>query len=251
MGKGRVLLRFPRWVYGKMRKHRLETLALAPMAAQLGIFTLLFFLPDGDTFSVGIKKGDAIDLFTPIIFIPLIWLFFVEIAHDRPTTRQTIAFLAASAIWVEGYAIRSSADSIGNMIGEDRSTPGGSLIYFYDEVLGHYFWQIGMVAQSVLIIGRGWFSKEARHAANFIPFLMSGMWYGIVFFAATVEGQTVPLGIGICIFAICACLWRWHKRKFLGPAGILFMSGYALSLLLLACWGIWHGGFPEFSQVEL
>lgn len=238
-------------LYGGAKTNRLAVIVLILTIVQMVIHLVPIFFHGGNTVHVGVSKDDVLDLFTPIMVIPLIWLLFAGIASDRPTTIQTILFLVASALWVEGHGIHLSSDSIGNMIGEDTATPGGSLVYFYDEVLGHHLWHVGMIAHSVLILWRGWFSKNATPMGSCIPFLIGGLWYGWLIFAFSVEGQTVPLGMGTSIGFVGAGVWRLYAKKSLGPAGVIFISASLLTLFLLVGWGIWHGGFPEFTTIEV
>ena len=240
--------KFLRAFYDTIRSNRLALIALALAATQVGIYVLSYFLRGGNIIHAGVSRDDAIDLLTPVLIIPLTWLFFTGLGRDPPKTYQSLIFLIASIIWVDGHGIHLSSDSIGNMLGEDTATQGGSLIYFYDEVLGHHLWQAGIILQSVSILHRGWSAEHPVPMGNFFPFLVSGLWYGFLFFGLSIEGQTVPLGISASVLIGGMSLWRWRSKRRIGPADVVFISGYALALYLIIGWGVWHQGFPEFSH---
>jgi hypothetical protein len=48
-----------------------------------------------------IKVGDVLDLFTPIILIPLYWLLFRAAGADQAGLGASLGFLALAALWVD------------------------------------------------------------------------------------------------------------------------------------------------------
>ena len=49
-----------------------------------------------------IKIGDVLDLFTPLVLIPLYWLLYQVGQDKRPGLREGLAFMVLAALWVEG-----------------------------------------------------------------------------------------------------------------------------------------------------
>ena len=75
--------------------------------------------------------------------------------------------------------------------------------------------------------------------------------YGFTYFAAIVEGGTVPLGLPAAVLIVVWLLVR--KRNDIRDAelGRVLLLAYAIALLLFAVWFARWGGFPEFSAVGL
>ena len=66
---------------------------------------------------------------------------------------------------------------------------------------------------------------------------------GFTNFTNSVEGQTPILGI---VVAVLFLGWGVVTRDGLGR---VLLTAYGFSLLLFAAFGIWQGGFPEFSKL--
>jgi hypothetical protein len=66
---------------------------------------------------------------------------------------------------------------------------------------------------------------------------------GFTSFSNAVEGQTAYLGIGA---AVVFTVWGLFTRD---GVGRLLLTAYGFSLLLFAVFGLWQGGFPEFSDL--
>jgi len=75
--------------------------------------------------------------------------------------------------------------------------------------------------------------------------------HGLTCFVDVVESATVYLGfpwmLGVVIFGLL-----WGKRYFSRqPMLVFFWIAYLLASLLLLGWGLYWGGFPEFSQLGI
>ena len=62
------------------------------------------------------SNQDAVDLFTPLVLIPVYWLLFKSSAKDVTSLVDEILFFIFAVIWVEGHGIHLSANSIHNLI---------------------------------------------------------------------------------------------------------------------------------------
>ncbi|HEB36848.1 MAG TPA: hypothetical protein ENI18_13580 [Candidatus Aminicenantes bacterium] len=87
---------------------------------------------------------------------------------------------------------------------------------------------------------------------NFVFLSLGAAFYGFAFTANGIEGQTViftfpAAGAGFLL----ALLFYFHRKKEgnQNPFIFFFMSGYFLSLILFAYWGISRSGFPQFSEL--
>jgi hypothetical protein len=189
--------------------------------------------------------ADLLDLLTPLVLIPLYWLLFTDSGRKARGRGLVIAFLVLAAAWTEGQGMHLSANSISNLLGSGP-TPVHTLVHFYDEVLGHYVWHVGIVGLSVLLlVGRGGDDSTPVRWAMVIP---ASVLYGFTYFAAIDEGTTVPFGLPAAII-ICVALSIGRKREVRRDELTAFLYiGYLIALLLFAGWFAYWGGFPEFSE---
>jgi len=112
-------------------------------------FLVFFFGPPllGKPFSPYplMKIADVFDIFTPLVLLPLYWLLY-RLGQKEPLKLPgIIAFFVFAAFWAEGQGMHLSANSIGHLLKGIESSDIYKLTYFYDEVLGHYLWHLGMV----------------------------------------------------------------------------------------------------------
>ena len=60
-----------------------------------------------------LKIADVLDLFTPLVLIPLYFLLLYFGASQIPSLKSMIVFLIFPTLWVEGQGIHLTANSIG------------------------------------------------------------------------------------------------------------------------------------------
>eukprot|EP00761_Pharyngomonas_kirbyi_P010439 gb/GECH01010459.1/.p1 GENE.gb/GECH01010459.1/~~gb/GECH01010459.1/.p1 ORF type:complete len:160 (+),score=40.04 gb/GECH01010459.1/:1-480(+) len=133
-----------------------------------------------------------------------------------------------------------------------------AVTYWYDEVLSHAIQHTALHVLALLAIRRQITlpfpaASITSAAITFIP-VLAGILYGVETFMFTVEGQTVYLGLpySIAVLSIAAIHQHHspHRLSFL-PVLSFYTVSAAVTLLLLAAWYSWHGGFPEFSELGL
>ena len=83
------------------------------------------------------KIADVLDLFTPLILIPLYYLLFYFGSSQNPGLKSTLLFLVFAVLWVEGQAMHLGANSIGHWLVNLMSEDVYEVTHFYDEVLSH------------------------------------------------------------------------------------------------------------------
>jgi hypothetical protein len=190
--------------------------------------------------------ADVLDLFTPLVLIPLYWLLFRQLTNGQG---DNLAFLLLAALWVEGQGMHLAANSISNLLG---SGPSGvhQLVHFYDEVLSHYLWHLAIIGLSLLLLIRA--SAPAEGASVHWGLIgPAGALYGFTYFVAINEGGTVPLGLpAAALMVLWLVLTRRRGVRTHNLIGFL-VAGYGLSLVLFLAWFLIWGGFPEFSEVGI
>jgi hypothetical protein len=180
--------------------------------------------PLGDVGGSGTRWADWVDLLVPYVVVGAAALTLAAAGTDR--LGWTMFALAAVA-YVQGHGIHLAANSVGNAV-------GGHVAHLWDEQVSHWIWYAGLSGMVAVLV-------------RALPAMTVPAWAwlvvvldGFTWFDNSVEGGTVVLGFVVAV-AVGGYAWR---RRVLPVAG-----AYALSVVLLVVWGIWQGGFPQFSQL--
>ncbi len=221
--------------------------------AAVHISPILFGVPFPPYPSITI--GTVFDLFAPLVMIPLYWLLYrvdqVKTTSGPPAW-MGLAFLLLAVLWVEGHGIHHPTNALslvlkGSGIGDNVNT----LNNFYDEVLSHYLWHIGMVGLSALIVYRRWQWPLATRQSSLVLELAAGSLYGFIFFGAVIEGGTWPVGFPFAaLFGLFGLVWGWARLR-REPLLAFFSIGYLVATAFFIGWAIRWGGFPQFSDVGI
>jgi hypothetical protein len=123
-------------------------------------------------------------------------------------------------------------------------------------VLSHYLWHFGVIALSALLLYRQWrhpFTAESPsgRVGSLWVGIVAGVVHGFAFFIIAIEGATLPMGFP---FAVLAALFGliWGRKKLKEqPLLTFFTVAYLVALLFIVGWGIYWGGWPEFSEVGI
>ena len=196
-----------------------------------------------------IKISDIFDLFTPLILIPLYWMLFRINGSGDTGIKESLLFMVFTAFWVLGKGMQLTANSIGHLT--IASSDVHNLIYFYDEVLGHYLWHIGVIGLSALLIYRQWKTPLTEIISLAWNNILAGIIYGFTFFAMVVEGQTTLMGVPFAVLVVICCSILWRNKINRQPILSFFLIGYLVAVILFAIWGIWQRGLPEFTEVGI
>lgn len=223
------------------------------------IFTILFavfiiapaFFSDRFAPYPLMKSGDVLDIFTPLVLIPLYWLLFQVHPHCPPSQKQMLLFLTFAALWIQGQGMHLVANSIGHLIASDSGSEVKQLTYFYDEILSHYIWHLGLIGLSALVIDRQWQNPFTHQSSGLRWEITAGIIHGFVYFIDIVESATTLLGVpfagGVVLFSL---VWG-RKRLRQQPILAFFFVSYLIACLFFFGWGIYWGGLPEFSQIGI
>jgi hypothetical protein len=195
------------------------------------------------------KIADVLDLFTPLILIPLYYLLFYFGSSQNPGLKSTLLFLVFAVLWVEGQAMHLGANSIGHWLVNLMNEDVYEVTHFYDEILSHILWHLGVVALSAQLIYRNWKYPFQESASQLIIEIIAGIVYGFTIFVMGIEGGTVVLLYPYSVLAVIfALIWGWRKFQKV-PVLTFFLVGYGLAAILFTGWGLYWGYFPEFSEL--
>ena len=239
-----------------MKRVSLLTMVFAGLSVVF--FLLLIFLRAPFVLYPLISYQDVFDLLTPLVLIPTYWLLFKSTAREGSKFIEEIAFMILAAIWVLGQGMHLSANAINNLtetlakksVIDITGTSIYQLTYFFDEHLSHYLWHIGILGLAGLILYREW-RRPAAIATSWWAAILAGFFYGFTYFCIFLEGQTVVLGLP---FAMIIVLWTLiGGRQQLPKKQVLafFFIACLAAFVLFAGWGLYWGGFPQFSDVGL
>jgi hypothetical protein len=239
-----------------MKRLSLSTLVFAVLS--LAFPLVLMFMRMAFPLYPLVSYQDAFGILTPLIFIPIYWLLFKSSASTKTSLGQETAFIILAAIWVQGQGIHLSTNSIDNLIGtlarnqvlDIRATDIYNLTYFLDEHLSHFMMHIGMLGLAALLIYREW-RNPAGIATNWWAAIPAGTIYGFSYFAIFIEGQNVALGLPFSIILVLFGI-IWGRNKLTQrPLLAFFFITCLVALLLFTGWGLYWGGFPQFTDVGL
>ncbi len=209
--------------------------------------------------------GDTLDFLTPFVVIPLAYILYSranKILHStqpqQPSKRvlrvlPKVLLAIGFLLFVDGHGLHLSSNSIARLLHHMKESELYKAAYLFDEIISHFMWDGGVFLISVaLIIAAYKISFKSLTWNNFAFLSLGATFYGFVFTANGIEGQTVVFtfpaaGAGFLL----ALLFYFHRKKEgnQNPFLFFFMSGYLLSLILFAYWGISRSGFPQFSEL--
>ena len=191
----------------------------------------LRLLPLGFEAPGSTRYEDFVDLLTPYVVAgPAL----AALAHVGAPRRTWMLALLGAAAFTQGHGVHLAANSIRHARGP------GAPVDLWDERVGHWIWFVGLallvaaVTHAVRLDG----ARVGPAAAG-----LAGL-VGLTWAANVVEGGMVPLGTAL---AVALIVLGWRQRG--GATGRLMVLAFVVSLLLVAAWGLWHGGFPQPSEL--
>lgn len=199
---------------------------LAAWALAYSLLHHLGALPDGlGSAPHATRWVDWIDLLTPYAVVGTALAALAAAGTDR---RGWWAALLGAGAYVQGHGIHLAANSIGNERGD--APP----VHLWDEVVGHWLWYAG-VALLVLALAR---AVQVR--ATPVGLLLA-LAVGTTWTTNALEGTTA---VGSLVVAAGFAGYGLRRD---GGTGPLLVVAFGASALLLAAYGMWHGGFPALS----
>lgn len=188
------------------------------------------------------KAGDALDLLTPLVLIPLYWSLFVGAAVDKSTVPESAWFVLLAALWLLGHGMHLAANSIGPQLSELQASPAKRLTTFYDEGLSHYLWHLGLFALTALIMIRSWRAGGSMRAERRSSLLAASILYGLTYFIVVVEGGNWPIGLPFALLGgVLLLLLRARDLRKLAVLDY-FTWAHLVALVLFVAWVAALGG---------
>jgi hypothetical protein len=190
----------------------------------------LRLLPLGFEAPGATRYEDFVDLVTPYAVAGPALAALAVVGASRRT--WTAALLGAAA-FTQGHGIHLSANSIRHAIGPVAP------VDLWDERVGHWIWFVGLAALTSAVVHAVAGAEPAGRAGPALAALV-----GLTWAANVVEAGMVGLG-GVLAGGLVAQGWRLRVTA----TGRLLLLAFGLSLVLMAAWGAWWGGFPQPSEL--
>ena len=145
-----------------------------------------------------------------------------------------------------------SANSIGHLI-SDQNRDLYALTFFYDEVLSHYMWHLGVGGLAALLVVRQWryphVGGEMSRGSR-LMLILASILHGFTLFAIFIEGGTTLLGIPFTLIATLVILiWGRDKLKSQPLINFFFVS-WEVGLLFIAGWMLYWMEWPPPQLCE-
>ncbi|MDX6228255.1 MAG: hypothetical protein QOI76_1645 [Frankiales bacterium] len=178
------------------------------------------------------RWADWIDLAVPYFVLGLAaWVL-----SGLTARRSSWVLLAAGGVvFTQGHGLHLSANSVGNVV-------PGPTEHLWDEIVGHYLWYAGL-ALVIFAIARELAPRALPTGRSLALAYLGAVALGVTIFDNLDEGGTVLAG-SFMVAAFVAYGWRFRATS-----GRLLFVAYGLTGLALVGWGLYWGGWPQFSQL--
>ena len=103
---------------------------------------------------------------------------------------------------------------------------------------------------AALLIYREW-HRPAGILTTWWAAILGGVIYGFTYFCIFLEGQTVVVGLPFALIITLLTLIWGRKKLAQQPIQAFFFVACLVAVVLFSGWGLYYGGFPQFSDVGL
>jgi hypothetical protein len=180
----------------------------------------------------GTRITTYIDVITPFAVVgTAAWIT----AAGNVSKRVHVLFVLAAIMYVEGHGIHLAGNAVNN---QDPIGSAATEAHFWDEDFSHVLWYTGWTLMTAVAVwsGRGAAPMGAFRAA--VAALL-----GFTVMTNAVEGGVVPM---VLTYNVLFLAFAARLRAGLARDALVI---YAMATVLLAIFGVWQGGFPEFSEL--
>jgi hypothetical protein len=209
-----------------------------------------------------ITYGDILDFVTPFAVIPVVFFLHSRICRigsdpvsptEYPNHMSKIVLGVGLILYVEGHGLHLSANSLARLFDRIKNPEFFNVAYLFDEIISHYVWDLGVFLISIaLIIASYRIPRLSQSPQNYCLICAGAACYGFTFTVNGIEGQTVVFAIPAALLGVVVSGGKRFKISqdlVSNPIRMFFLLAYTISLFLFVYWGIWHSGYPQFSEL--
>ena len=126
-----------------------------------------------------------------------------------------IILIFGAISFVEGHGMHLSANAIARHLTSAKDSSLFALDYSFDEIMGHLFWDSGviLIAFGMILVG---FQINPQKLANTKQALivLASLIYGFTYFVNAVEGQSVYITLPMAAAIPLAIWWTANLKKY-------------------------------------
>ena len=178
------------------------------------------------------RWADWLDLTVPYLVLGLAAWVLSGLAARRDSW---VLLAVGGVIFTQGHGLHLSANSVGNVA-------PGQTEHLWDEIVGHYIWYTGL-ALVIFAVAREVAPRALPTGRALALAYFGAVALGVTIFDNLDEGGTVAAG------SVMVAAFAWYGWRFRRTSGRLLLVAYGLTALGLVGWGIYWGGWPQFSQL--
>jgi hypothetical protein len=199
-----------------------------------------------------IEWGDVLDIATPFLVFALAWAL-IRASVGGLSGGLGFAFLLLAVAWTQGQGMHLASNSIGHQVPENASGDLPDVIHFYDEQLSHYIWYLGVGFLPLFLLVVLWRGQKVSEAGNTGPVVVAGVIYGVSLGLSSLEAAVVPLTFSLFVATLAFAVFLHRSMPAVRRVELFTfcLTAVAVAIVVLTGWGIYHGGWPELSDVGL
>jgi hypothetical protein len=178
------------------------------------------------------RWADWLDLTVPYLVLGLAAGALSGLAARRSSW---VVLAVGAVIFTQGHGLHLSANSVGNVA-------PGQTEHLWDEIVGHYIWYTGL-ALVIFSVARELAPRPLPAGRGLALAYAGAVALGVTIFDNLDEGGTVAAG------AVMVAAFLGYGWQFRSTSGRLLLVAYGVTAVALIGWGIYWGGWPQFSQL--
>jgi hypothetical protein len=175
------------------------------------------------------RWADWVDLLVPYVVLATA---AATLAAAETGRREWILLAATGVLYTQGHGIHLAANSIAGVDPSDAA-------HLWDETIGHWLWYGGLAG---IVATLAYALRDVPSTRSAWALVLS-LGFGFTICTNSIEGGTAALGLASALVFVT---WGLRQR---GRLPELLVPAYALAFVGLVGWGLYWGGFPQFSEL--
>lgn len=193
---------------------------------------------------------ELLELFTPTAIFAVYLTIFFFARQFKKSFLIDLLFLVGSMLWLQGFVMNHTANYLANTLKSTISEQAYFIIYFYDEIFSHLLNSTGyFIIFSIFAYLSQFLNKD--NFRRFYGGTSSALLTGLIMFLVAIESQTVAIYLTLSLSTLGYLLLQLRNKLLNGSLSSFVAITSFTTLLLILSWGLYFGGFPEFSELGI